>query len=137
LEDWGIWDEGLTEDQAAHRYVRFEGVTFGVAPPEAHRKLRRDLLEFEPFLASEQHDVGLVPEFPFTLKLKREGEVHQKPTPLPPDKREWVAREFDDLLKAGVVKRVSTARFTSKVVLVEQGQDGQDYRMCINFVDLN
>ncbi len=30
--------------------MRFEGVDFGVAPPEAWGKLRRDLLEFELFL---------------------------------------------------------------------------------------
>ena len=35
------------------------------------------------------------------------------------------------------MKRAPTARFTSKVVLVEEGQNGQDYRMCINFVDVN
>jgi hypothetical protein len=47
--------------------------------------------------------------------------VHQKPTPLPPDRREWVKKEFQGLLEAGVVKRASTARFTSKIVLVEEG----------------
>ena len=36
-----------------------------------------------------------------------------------------------------MVRRAPTARFTSKVVLVEEGQDGQDYRMCINFIDVN
>lgn len=41
------------------------------------------------------------------------------------------------MLKAGVLKRAPTARFTSKVVLVEEGQEGQDFRMCYNFVDLN
>jgi hypothetical protein len=41
------------------------------------------------------------------------------------------------LEKSGVVKRSSTAKFTSKVVLVEEGQEGQSFRMCLNFVDLN
>ena len=41
------------------------------------------------------------------------------------------------LEKSGVVRRVADAKFTSKVVLVEEGQQGQDYRMCVNFVDLN
>jgi hypothetical protein len=94
LQEWGIWDPGLTKEQAQHRYARFDGVEFGVAPPEAWAKLRQDLLEFEPHLASHQHAVGLVQDFPFTLKPKRGGTVHQKPTPLPPDKRKWVQREF-------------------------------------------
>lgn len=41
------------------------------------------------------------------------------------------------MVQAGVVRRVPDAKFTSKVVLVEEGQQGQDYRMCVNFVDLN
>jgi hypothetical protein len=44
---------------------------------------------------------------------------------------------MQQLEKSGVVKRASTAKFTSKVVLVEEGQDGQSFRMCLNFVDLN
>jgi hypothetical protein len=111
----------LGDREACKRYARFEGVDFGVAPKEAWPQLRRDLLEFEPHLAAEQHDVGLVADFPFKLELKKETTVHQKPTPLPPDRREWVNREMDSLLRAGVVKRAPTAKFTSKVVLVEQG----------------
>ncbi len=137
LEEWGVWEDGLSAEQAQHRYARFAGVDFGVAPKKEWGRMRRDLLEFEPYLASEQHAVGLVPNFPFSLKPKGGVRVHQKPTPLPPDCREWVNREFQALLEAGVVKRAPTARFTSKVVLVEEGQNGQDYRMCINFVDVN
>jgi hypothetical protein len=33
--------------------VRFLGVDFGVAPPESWGKLRRDLLPYEPWLASD------------------------------------------------------------------------------------
>jgi hypothetical protein len=116
-----VWEEQLTEEQAKHRFTRFFGVDFGVAPPEEWGRLRKELLEFEPYLASEQHAVGFVPEFPFSLKPKRDVQVHQKPTPLPPDRREWVKKEFQELLKAGVVKRAPTARFTSKIVLVEEG----------------
>ena len=50
--------------------------------------------------------------------------MHQKATPLPPDRREWVNKEFEKLLIAGVVRRAPTAQFTSKVVLVEEGLDG-------------
>ena len=38
---------------------------------------------------------------------------------------------------SGVVRRAPSAQFTSKVVLVEEGQDGQSFRLCLNFVDLN
>ena len=63
-------------------------------------------------------------DFPFMLTPKRVEGVHQKPTPLPPDRQEWVNREFAELLKAGVVQRAPTAICTSKVVLVEEGQNG-------------
>ena len=44
-----------------------------MAPQEAWGKLRRDLLVVEDHLASEQHAVGLVEEFPFTLVAKRDA----------------------------------------------------------------
>ncbi len=137
LEEWGIGDRGLSDRQVCKRYARFEGVDLGVAPPEAWPALCRELLKFEEHLAAEQHDVGRVEEFPFSLKLKRDVRKHQKPTPLPPKQREWVNKEVAMLEKSGVVRRVADAKFTSKVVLVEEGQQGQDYRMCVNFVDLN
>lgn len=37
----------------------------------------------------------------------------------------------------GVLRRVSTCDSACGVVLVEQGQQGQDYRLCCNFVELN
>jgi hypothetical protein len=40
-----------------------------VAPEAAWPKLRRDLLEFEKNIACEQHAVGCVKEFPFSLEL--------------------------------------------------------------------
>ena len=46
-------------------------------------------------------------------------------------------REVALLEKSGVVRRVADAKFASKVVLVEEGQQGQDFRMCVNFMDLN
>ena len=95
------------------------------------------MLPFEQWLASEQHAVGCVEKYPFSLKPKSSARAHQKPTPLPADRRAWVNKEFEDLLRAGVVKRVPTAQCTSKVVLVEEGQEGQSFRMCINFIDVN
>ena len=49
--------------------MRFVGVTFGVAPMDKWPQLRRDLLEFEEMLACRQHDIGVVPEFPFSMEL--------------------------------------------------------------------
>ncbi len=61
-------------------------------------------------------------EFPFKLELKRDtASVHQKPRPLPPARREWVDREIEELMASGVLRRAPTAKFTSKVVLVEEG----------------
>jgi hypothetical protein len=68
--------------------------------------------------------VGCVKEFPFKLELTKDVVMHQRPTPLPPDRREWVNKEMKSLEKSGVVVRSPTAKFTSKVVLVEEGQDG-------------
>jgi hypothetical protein len=48
-----------------------------------------------------------------------------------------VNNEMKQLELSGVVRRAPTAQFTSKVVLVEEGQDGQSFRLCLNFVDLN
>ena len=44
---------------------------------------------------------------------------------------------MERLEASGVVKRVSQCECACNVVLVEQGQQGQDYRMCYNFVELN
>ena len=51
LHEWGVWDPGLGDMQCRERYVRFLGVTFGVAPRDTWPALRRDLLEFESRLA--------------------------------------------------------------------------------------
>ena len=65
--------------------------------------------------------MGNVPAYPFSMELRREASVHQKPTPLPPHQRAWVNKEMAQLERAGVVRRAPTAKFTSKVVLVEEG----------------
>lgn len=106
------------------RYVRFSGVDFGVAPPEAWPSLRRDLLEFEGCLACRQHDVGLVPDYTFEMELPPNFQLHHRPTPLPPDRRAWVNQELAKLEAAGVVERCSTCTCASNVVLVEEGQSG-------------
>ena len=44
LREWGIFDESLTQEHRYERYVRFEGVSFGVAPLEEWPRLRQSLL---------------------------------------------------------------------------------------------
>jgi hypothetical protein len=51
LKEWGIYEENLGVEKAQERYVRFMGVTFGIAPEKYWPSLRRDLLEFEEGLA--------------------------------------------------------------------------------------
>lgn len=51
LKEWGVYEEGMSDVRAQERYVRFDGVSFGVAPKEVWPELRRDLLEFEGGLA--------------------------------------------------------------------------------------
>ena len=40
LRAWGIWDVGLTKEEAKHRYARFQGVNFGVAPDNEWASMR-------------------------------------------------------------------------------------------------
>ena len=40
LRDWGIWDDSLGTNEIFERYVRFDGVTFGIAPEPEWAKLR-------------------------------------------------------------------------------------------------
>lgn len=76
LAEWGVLESHLSAVQAQHRYARFAGLDLGVAPKQEWGRMRRELLEFEPYLASEQHAVGLVPSFPFSLKPKPGARVH-------------------------------------------------------------
>ncbi len=99
--------------------------------------MRRDLLRFEQRLACRQSDVGLVSGFPFDPGVIPGSRVFQRPTPLPPPQREWVRKEVEKLEATGVLRRVPTCECACGVVLVEQGQQGQDYRMCVNFVEIN
>ena len=70
MRQWGVWDDDLSPEAAQRRYARFAGLDLGVAPEEHKASLRRDLLEFEDFLACHQHDVGYVGEFPLVLTPK-------------------------------------------------------------------
>ena len=57
--------------------------------------------------------------------------------PLPPDKRKWVRSYLQEQENLGVIERVETVTAASNIVLVAEGQTGQDYRLCTNFTDLN
>lgn len=51
LRDWGVWDAGMPLLAMQERYARFRGLDLGVAPRGEWARMRRELLEFEPFLA--------------------------------------------------------------------------------------
>lgn len=79
----------------------------------------------------------MVSEFPFDPGIKPGTKVFQRATPLPPPQRAWVRKEVAKLEATGVLRRVDSCQSACGVVLVEQGQQGQDYRMCVNFVEIN
>ena len=65
-----------------------------------------------------------------------------KPIYYPPKARKWLKEYMQSLERLGVVRKADTLReqppvFTCSVVLVEQGQSGQDYRACANVPDVN
>ena len=81
--------------------------------------------------------MGFVSEFPFGLELTTKKGVLHRATPLPPAKRMWVRRHLAELEEQGVIERVASAKFASNIVLVDDWQSGQVYRLCTNFIDLN
>lgn len=80
--------------------------------------------------------MGLV-EDEFVLDLDREPSFFHKATPFPPNQRAWIKEEMAKLCKAGIMKQVESCKTASRVVLVADGQSGQDFRMCYDFTDLN
>ena len=69
LAQQGIWDPGLTVEQCREQFVRFQGVSFGVAPPSEWPRLQRDLLQLEESFACRQSDIGLACGYAFDLEL--------------------------------------------------------------------
>lgn len=49
----------------------------------------------------------------------------------------WVRSHLAELEEQGVIERVTSAKFASNIVLVDEGQSGKAYRLCTNFIDLN
>lgn len=104
------------------RYARFEGSEFGIAPTEEWPGLRRELLEFEHMFAHHQGAVGLAGDYPYDPGVKPGTRVFQRPTPLAPDRREWVKGEMERLEASGVIKRVRHCECAVGVVLIDNGQ---------------
>ena len=51
LEDWGVMDTALNQAALNEQWVRFLGVSFGVAPADCWPELQHSLLEVEHCLA--------------------------------------------------------------------------------------
>ena len=81
-------------------------------------------------------------EFEFRIPVRDASPFCHKPIYYPPKARQWLKEYMASLQRLGVVHKVDTLRedpptFTCSVVLVEQGQSGQDYRACANVPDVN
>ena len=72
-------------EERCKRWVRFSEVSFGIAPVEELPGLRHDLLEFEPFLAVRQHDVGCVQGYDFDPEVPEGTKVMPAPYACTPD----------------------------------------------------
>ena len=132
-----MYDATLPCDALNARWVRFSGVTFGVAPVEEWPALRRSLLEFEQRLAAHQHDVGLVQEFPFDPAVPRGTRVSPKPYVYEPEKRMWLRKEMQLMCDHGVLERSDDVDCAGGVVLVEGQKEGTKYRFCTDFREIN
>ena len=99
--------------------------------------MRRQLLEFKSALACRQTDIGLVPEYPFSIKLKEHVRIMPKATSLPPDERKWVKEYIAGMVETGVMELVPTAQCACNIVLVKEGQSGQIFCLYSNYIELN
>ncbi len=79
----------------------------------------------------------MVSGYPFDPKVKPGTRVFQRATPLPPVQREWVRQEVNKMEQMGILRKVFTCDSACGVVLIEKGQQGQEYPLCCNFVELN
>lgn len=79
-----MWEAPLSEWARRRRFVRFLGVTFGVAPPEEWGRLCYDLLAVEEGLACEQTAFGCVHGFELDINVPDDVKFAHRPTPLGP-----------------------------------------------------
>ena len=137
LRDWGVFDEGLGQERLHERYVRFQGVSFGMAPPQTWPALRRSLFEFEGHLAVRQHDVGLVSQFPYDPRVPEGTRMIPQPYAYEPERRAWLRRELQLMCETEVLERSTDVACAGGVVLVEGQKEGTQYRLCTDFRDVN
>ena len=99
--------------------------------------MHQQLLEFESALACRQTNISLVPEYPLSIKLKEHVRIMPKATSLPPDERKWVKEYIAGMIETGVMELVPTAQCACNIVLVKEGQSGQNFHLCSNYIELN
>ena len=78
----------------------------------------------------------------FKLDVHNPKPFCHKPISYPPKARAWLNEHLAGLTRMGIIRPLNMLSdtmptFTSSVVLVPQGQSGQDYRMCVNLPDVN
>ena len=89
-----------------------------------------------------QEAIGKVDAFEFKIPMGDKTPFCHKPIYYPPKARKWLKEYMASLERMGVVRKVDTLRekpptFTCSVLLVAQGQSGQDFRACANVPDVN
>ena len=100
-----MYDATLSCNALNAHWVHFLGTTFGVALVEEWPALQCSLLEFEQRLATYQHDVGLVREFPFDLAVPSSTRVSPQPYVYEPEKHMWLWKEMQLMCDHGVLER--------------------------------
>lgn len=88
-------------------------------------------------LAGGQHDIGLVAAHPFAVDYEGPEVRTTKPLYYPPQPRQWVKKELRSQVEKGVLRPAVNPKVLSPIVLVPEGQSGQDYRLCISYVGVN
>jgi hypothetical protein len=100
------------------------------------------LLPITNYLAVEQTDLGLIhhPKFEYKLVLKDPTPIQEKPIIYPPHVEAWLDEQIDIMLKTGRISELGPeepAPMVTALVLVPEGQTGQDYRICQNLIPVN
>ena len=72
----------------------------------------------------------------FDIKLHNNSEFFHRAIPYKREQREFIKAEMKSWTDKGIVEPISGVKCASSVVLVSQGQSGQDYCLCVNVTDL-
>ncbi len=115
---------------------------FGLVPEEEQGRFLQQLLPWEHGFWYGQEEIGYTKDYSFNIPVRDDTSFCHKPIYCPPKAREWLLEYMQSLESLGVVRKVDTLRenpptFTCFVVLVAQGQSGQDFRACANVPDVN